>query len=242
VRLSVVLHPPAEPLPPVEVAVVLDVLRAATSLSEAAAAGAARILMAESPEQALAWRAALPPPVRLGGERGSVRVPGFDHGNSPAEYRAPALRGALLVFSSTNGSRVARRSGGRRVLMGSFVNAAAVERALRACAAARLVCAGQDGRFALEDAACAGLLAARLARQGAQLDDAGRAAQSLAPGDARVVGTLLRGCEHGRALRSMGAGFARDVDRCAELDALEVVAEVECPAGPPVISAGRVPA
>src|SRR5262249_58692712 len=117
---------------------------------------------------------------RGGGERGGARPAGFDHGNSPAEYTPERVRDHTVVFTTTNGTRaLLALAGARRIAVGGFVNAAAVAR----WAAAEpgdilLVCAGEKGRFCLEDAVCAGLLVARLAAGHRQETDAARAART----------------------------------------------------------------
>jgi len=155
-------------------------------------------------------------------------VPGFDLGNSPAEYAAERVRGKHLVFVSSNGSRalVAAR-GARHVMPAAFVNAAAVvERAARASRVV-VVCAGRDRRFSLEDTACAGLLARRLIERGFVVDGAGaRVALALAPADGAEVGAILASTDHGRELLRLGGEFARDVERAAALDSIHLAQEI----------------
>jgi 2-phosphosulfolactate phosphatase len=87
-----------------------------------------------------------------------------------------------------------------------------------------LVCAGKLGRFALEDAACAGTIAGRLAARGARLDGEGaRFAATLAVDDATQVRALVEGADHGRWLQGLGPAFAGDVAFCATLDAQPTV-------------------
>jgi phosphosulfolactate phosphohydrolase-like enzyme len=89
------------------------------------------------------------------------------------------------------------------------------------------VCAGKLGGFALEDAACAGLLAAKLKARGATLDGAAASlAERIAPATAAEVRALVEGASHGRYLRMLGAVFARDVDWCAGLDRIDRAFEV----------------
>lgn len=221
VRVTVFPAPgPAVP-PRSAVAVVIDVLRATTTLSHALANGADRVIPAGSPEEARALRDAHPGWL-LCGERDGRRLPGFDLGNSPAEYGAERVRGRTLVFASTNGSLAMRRAlRARRVLLGAFVDAAAVVEAVRGEREVVLVCAGKLGGFCLEDAACAGWIAARLAERGAHAAGPGsRLARALAPPDAAGVRAVVQGCAHGRYLRSLGPEFARDVEACGALDAL----------------------
>ncbi len=159
-------------------------------------------------------------------------MPGFDLGNSPGEYTRERVSGRTLAFASTNGSRallaVARC---RRRWLASFVTLAATAEAMAAETVARggdiwLVCAGKLGGFAMEDAACAGALAARLAARGSRLgNDAARLAVALEPDGAAAVRALVEGSDHGRWLASLGDAFAADVAACATLDALAAPAE-----------------
>ena len=205
-------------------AVVIDVLRATTTLTVALAHGARRVVPVAGPEQAFAWRAR-DPGVLLCGERHGLKVQGFDLGNSPAEYGAAAVAGRTLVFASTNGSRamLACAGCGKR-LLGAFVNASAVVESLAGMPFVRLVCAGKEGRFALEDAACAGWLCEALAARGARVEgEEARLARALAPRDAGGIRALLQGSAHVRTLRALSPAFARDVEYCAALDRIDRV-------------------
>jgi 2-phosphosulfolactate phosphatase len=157
------------------------------------------------------------------GEREGRIVPGFDLGNSPFEYTAERVAGRTLAFASTNGSHAMRAIAGcGRRLIASFVNATAVTEALARRPLVRIVCAGKLGRFALEDAACAGWLCEQLARRGARLEGPeAHLALRLAPRDAGEVRALVQGSSHGRELRDLGPEYARDVEFCATLDALD---------------------
>jgi 2-phosphosulfolactate phosphatase len=224
-RVSVSLSP-EQPVavPRGATAVVIDVLRATTTLTVARLHGAARVVPAGSPEQARAL-AMRHPGALLCGERDGRKIAGFDLGNSPFEYPFERVAGKTLVFASTNGSlAMARAARARRVLLAAFVNAHAVVEALAGARDVVVLCAGKLGGFALEDAGCAGLIAAQLEARGATLDDDGaRCARDLAPSDADEVRTLVEGASHARYLVAMGEEFARDVDYCAGLDTLDRV-------------------
>lgn len=225
-RVRVALVPPAPgALPPDVCAVALDVLRATSTLAVAAAHGAARIVPFATTHEALAYRDAHPGTL-VCGERDGRIVPGFDLGNSPAEYTPAVVRGATLAFASTNGSRAMLAGArARRRLFGSFVALSATVEALADESDVVLVCAGKLGAFALEDAACAGTIAARLAARGARLEgDEARLAATLAVSDAAAVRALVEGADHGRWLCGLGDGFAADVAFCATLDAQPTVA------------------
>ncbi len=202
--------------------VAVDVLRATSTLSVALANGAARIVPLTGTAEAIARRDAEPGSLACGERDGRI-VPGFDLGNSPAEYGAGRVRGRTLWFASTNGSWAMRHAADAPAgtwTIGAFVNATAVLEGLGRDRDVLVACAGKEGRFALEDAAFAGWLCARLVERGARLaNDAARFAVTLAPRDGAEVRALVEGCSHGRYLRSLGPEYARDVAFCATLDA-----------------------
>jgi 2-phosphosulfolactate phosphatase len=221
-RVRVALVPPAPgSLPAHACAAAIDVLRATTTLAWARAHGAGRIVPFAEPAAALAFRDAHPGALACGERDGRI-VPGFDLGNSPAEYARERVSGRTLAFASTNGSRAllaATRC--RRRLLASFANLSACVDALAGESDLWLVCAGKLGRFALEDAACAGTLATRLAARGATLANAeARLAVTLACTSASEVQALVTTSDHGRWLASLGDTFAEDVRECATLDSL----------------------
>jgi 2-phosphosulfolactate phosphatase len=111
--------------------IVVDVIRATTTLSVLFEQGCEQVLLAPSIEAVRAARLALGSEVVLAGEVGGARPPGFDLGNSPAEIARSPVRGKTIVFATTNGTRAMRAcEGGRRILAGCLRNASAV------CAAA----------------------------------------------------------------------------------------------------------
>ncbi|MBI5711753.1 MAG: 2-phosphosulfolactate phosphatase [Candidatus Eisenbacteria bacterium] len=218
-RVTVLLTPAAGEVPARATAVVVDVLRASTTLTVARRNGAREVLEAATPEEAFA-HARGHPGALLCGERDGRKIPGFDLGNSPLEYGPETVGGRTLVFASTNGSQALRRAAcARRRLLGAFVNADAVARAVADEPEVVIVCSGKLGRFCIEDAAFAGWLAARLAAAGARVEGAAaRLARTLAPRDAAAVRALLQGAAQGRHLRSLGPEYAADLEFCAGLD------------------------
>lgn len=142
------------------VAVMIDVLRASTTIVHALEAGAAEVIPCLEVEDARRVAAELPPgQAVLGGERMALPIDGFDLGNSPAEYTPSSVGGKRVVITTTNGTRalLACRAA-RRVLVGAFVNATAVCRQLLAEEKACLVCAGTRGQYGFDDTLLAGLL------------------------------------------------------------------------------------
>jgi len=207
-------------------AVVIDVVRASTTIVTALARGARAVLPVATPDEARARaRGWADGEALLGGERGGAPPPGFECGNSPAEYSAARVRGRTVIFTTTNGTRaLLAAAGARQVAVGGFVNAAAVVRWLaRQPGPWLLVCAGELGRFCLEDATCAGLLVARLraARPGAPASDAARAAELLWGQYRDDLGRMLAEAVWAQALVAMGRGG--DLGLCAALDVYDVV-------------------
>jgi 2-phosphosulfolactate phosphatase len=213
-------------------AIVVDVVRASTTIVAALAGGARAVIPVATPDEARALgRDPDGSPVLIGGERGGAPPPGFNHGNSPAEYTAERVQGRTVVFTTTNGTRALLAvDGARRIAVGGFVNAAAVVRwATTEPGDVLLVCAGERGRFCLEDAVCAGLLASRLATAGGSLTDAARAARVLWERYATDLDAMLADATWAQALVAQERGA--DLPLCVALDVHDVV---------PVLRAGAL--
>jgi 2-phosphosulfolactate phosphatase len=115
---------------PGSVAIVIDVVRATTTLSVMFDRGCARVLVAGDIPEARAFVAGAAGPLLLAGESGGLRPPGFDFGNSPVELAEAELVGREVVFCTTNGTKALRACAGARAIMaGSLRNAEAVCRA-----------------------------------------------------------------------------------------------------------------
>ena len=148
--------------------VVIDVLRASTTIVHALAAGATEVIPFEEIEEARAAAAQQSDAeILLGGERDGVKIDGFDLGNSPTDYTPLNVGGKTIVFTTTNGTRaMARCRQAERVLIGSFVNAEAVCKKLMGTKQIHLLCAGTCGEYSRDDILAAGLMVDRLERQG----------------------------------------------------------------------------
>jgi len=211
------------------VVLVVDVLRASTSIAAALNSGARAVIPFEGVDEAIIRARSLErSDVLLAGERKMGSIKGFDLGNSPREFTADVVTGKTIVMTTTNGTAaLASTVGASEVLVGCFANYSAVLAWLRAAARAgkslTFVCAGSHGRFALEDAMCAGRFVRGIARRGIQ-PDLGDAANVAAIIDRRMGADLpavLRDSEHGRAL--IEAGLGDDVTYCAGIDTHPVV-------------------
>jgi 2-phosphosulfolactate phosphatase len=199
--------------------IVVDVIRATSTICQALASGYERVLCAAEVEAARALRNEIVG-VTLGGERLGLRIDGFDLGNSPREYLEP--RSAVLAMSTTNGTRAIVTAAERceRVLVASLLNLAAVT----AAASERgedvaIFCAGVKGSFALDDAYVAGRIAEGLA---CERSDAAEAAVRLA-GSYATAEEAFRQSRSGRNLINNGPELEADIAYCARESVLDVV-------------------
>ena len=217
-RVDVALTPGEDVSAPV--GVVVDVLRATSTIAQALAAGYRRVLCCAEIEEALTLRAELPDAL-VGGERNAVQVEGFDVGASPREFLE--ARADTLILSTTNGTRAILETaeGCDEVVLGSLLNLAAVAR-VAAGGDAVVVCAGFKGAFALDDAYCAGRIVQLVH---SQRTDAAIAAEVIA----RAFPTALEALN----ARTYGPpGLEEDIAYCAHEDRLDVVPRLAGMVGP----------
>ena len=211
------------------VVVVIDVLRASTTIAVALANGARAVIpLASAEEVVLRSKSFERSEVRLAAERKMRMVPGMDLGNSPSECTREAVDGKTVLLATTNGTpALVAMQGAREVVVGAFVNFSAISVLLRAALRGgtdiAIVCAGRDRQYSLEDAACAGRYVRFMAKHYPALgyNDAARTAAVLERRYADDLTRLFIDAEHGQALRE--AGFTADLDLCAALDAYPVV-------------------
>ncbi len=149
-------------------AVVIDVLRAATTIVHALAAGADEVAPCLEVADALALAEKYPADeVVLGGERHGLPIDGFQLGNSPEDYVPEQVAGKTVIFTTTNGTRAMMHAQqADEILVASFVNVSAVARRLFDRERVHIICAGTDGNITEEDVLLAGLLVERLQREG----------------------------------------------------------------------------
>ena len=210
---------------PSSTALVIDVLRASTTMIEALANGCAGIIPVAEPAEARQRALTLGVGALTAGERKGLRIEGFDLGNSPLEMTAERVGGKTLVFTTSNGTQalLAARSAAA-VGVAALVNLSAA--AAWAHAAKRdvtVVCAGEVGRVSLEDTVCAGLLIDALVRRepGAALTDTARDALEQGRAYGGAVARLAQDSSWGRRLGAVGR--AADLAACLRLDTSTLV-------------------
>ena len=222
---------------PEDIYIVIDMIRATTTLPVMFERGAARVFVAGSVEEARAARERHPTRL-LCGERNVQPLPGFDYGNSPAQFARVDLSGRELIMTTTNGTRAfyacPERSQplrgrqplwerGNNSLAGSFYNAQAVTGHAVTLARQRqsgiaLVCSGELGYFALDDAVCAGYLAQQIIQHAQgdalQLNESVEAAITLY--EAYQPPKIMDHCNSARSV--INGGLIEDVYFCMQMN------------------------
>jgi 2-phosphosulfolactate phosphatase len=203
-------------------AVVIDTLRATSTIVAALMAGAREVIPVATAADAVSVAHRLGTErTLLCGERGSVMIEGFNLGNSPREYTSGSVGGKTLVLTTTNGTQaLLKAQHASRILCGALVNARAVAEEIVAIDGdVVLICAGTHGRFSIEDTLAAGAIieaVAEFATTSVALDDGARAAVALFERDRHDLRSALLAGDHGATLLALGA--EEDIDFCARLD------------------------
>ena len=204
--------------------VVIDVLRASSTIITALENGARAVVPVLTPDEAVTLKSRYDSEnVLLGGERGGLKVQGFDLGNSPLEYKKEVVEGKTIVFTTTNGTNAIRQSGSAdNLLIGAYLNLeAVVKKALELDKDILLLCAGRQNGFALEDAACAGAFCAAVLRM-AQVkeSDSAKAARMIAASFDSTFASFMAS-EHGQLLERLG--FSDDLKLAATFNSCKAV-------------------
>jgi 2-phosphosulfolactate phosphatase len=210
------------------VAVVIDVLRATTTIIHALAAGCSAVRpcaeVEEARELAGQMRAGR---VVLGGERGGLPLAGFDVGNSPQDYTAKLCQGNTVVLTTSNGTRaILRAAEAERTILAGFVNYSAVcEQLHHDTRPIHIVCAGTEGEVTLEDTLLAGALVDYLREAfPVRLNDSARLAWDCFEQHGQVLFGALEVSKGGAKLRALG--YDDDIRAAAQVDQFNLVPEL----------------
>jgi 2-phosphosulfolactate phosphatase len=207
--------------------VVIDVLRASTTIITALANGAREIIPVATVESAVKISGNLFGDVVLrGGERNGKIIEGFNLGNSPFEYTEERVKGKSIIFSTTNGSQaLVKARYARELAVCGFVNMSTVATFLHAAPRDfAVVCAGRNGMFSLEDSVCAGMLLARVTDDQSldvALSDGAQAVMALFKTFGKNIPRMIARADHGRYLQEIG--FGDDLKVCAGIDTIPVL-------------------
>lgn len=202
--------------------VIIDVLRATSTIITALGNGASEVIPESEPAEAMkVVRNIGARDCISGGERKGYKIEGFVLGNSPAEYSRERVEGRKVILCTTNGTKAIKwAQGADEVLIGAFLNMQKLINYLKEnLQNLVIVCSGREGNLSLEDLACAGMIISELDSAGIdlQLSDSARVAsliwRQLAAPD---LVQFIRGTEHGRYL--MGIGMEQDLLSCVTLN------------------------
>lgn len=206
--------------------IVIDVLRATSTMVTALANGCQALIPVLTPEEALEKRMEIPGAL-LGGERRAMRIEGFDLGNSPFDYAPEKVGGKRVIMTTTNGTRAIRAAAeAKAVWMASFLNLESVVEAIYRLKQKVMLegivifCAGTEDRFDLPDTLCAGMLIDALGPDH-QLNDLGEAALRLYQISKHNLLETIEQSDHGRRLLELG--FKKDVIYCSTANILPIV-------------------
>ncbi|HBG17255.1 MAG TPA: 2-phosphosulfolactate phosphatase [Firmicutes bacterium] len=205
--------------------VVIDVLRASSTIITALANGCVDLLPVAEPGDAAFINRQIGACCLTGGERNGLKIPGFDLGNSPLEYSAEVVAEKRIILCTSNGTKALKEAqNAAEILIGAFLNAGRTSLYLKDKQEVVLFCAGRNGELGLDDLLCAGLIVENLLAQEVEVEltDAAQLGlisyRHLVGGKTSELAAILYQAEHTRYLASIG--FAADITYCAQVDFL----------------------
>jgi 2-phosphosulfolactate phosphatase len=223
--------------------VVIDLLRATSTICQALAAGAREVVPFLEVDDALnAANKTDRSDIVLGGERRGGKIPGFDVGNSPSEYTRDVVGGKRVFITTTNGTRAMHHARlAKRIVLSSFLNLTAVVASIKDEPRIDILCAGTDGGETGEDILAAGAIIQRLmdaggANSNSRLSESAVEARDLwkelvekareADQPLNVaLAVALRDTAGGRNL--LGMGLDQDLVDCSQIDSITIVPELD---------------
>lgn len=226
-------YPETESLYDGATVVIIDVLRASTTVCAALLNGAKEVITCESLDKAVTVFNNLSKENRyLGGERNGEMPPGFNAGNSPAEYTRENIEGKSIILATTNGTKSYQKARqAERKIVGCFANFSLVAEYLAEFFSNPensekklvLLAAGTNGRMSYEDTLCAGAFIDYMKRrfEYCESSDSANMAMNLYNLHKSDLKAFLSECEHARHLKNIG--FESDLDLCLEFDHYPVI-------------------
>lgn len=209
-----------------KVVVVIDVLRATSTIVRAFMNGAKEVVPVGTLEFGLkASGSSAGGKMLRGGERNMVKIDGFNLGNSPLEYERETVEDKSIVFLTTNGTKaIVKTKFSEQTIICSFQNLKTVAHyAVHLGQDVVTLCSGRNGEFSLEDTVCAGRLIQEIAsiKKDVELTDSALAARAISKSMGRSLKKVLSETEHGRLL--VENGFEEDIAYCAKLNTTTVI-------------------
>lgn len=207
---------------------IVDVLRASTTVATALGNGAKTVIPLEGADDVIVRSKDFArSQIILAGEQKMHSIIGFDLGNSPQSFTQQAVDGKTILITTTNGTRALLGvQGARDIVIASYVNFTAVLAMMKVAASSNtdiaIVCAGDEGSFTLEDAACAGRYVRAIPKRASVVaNDAAAASVLIEKKYGDNIAKVFKESTHGQALES--AGFGDDLAASAEVDSYAVV-------------------
>ena len=206
--------------------VVIDVLRASSTIVTALKNGAKEIVPVATVEFAVKVSGGMfGGQTLLGGERNTKKIEGFALGNSPLEYEEKIVNGKSIVFYTTNGTKaLAKAKFSEHLFVCSFLNLNAIAKHLVSLQNnVEIICAGRNNFFSLEDTVCAGKLVAEIISMNpeVELNDSVYAALALNEKYGQDLLRMFKQSEHGKLL--IDNGFEEDLNYCAQLNVFDII-------------------
>jgi 2-phosphosulfolactate phosphatase len=209
--------------------IIVDVLRASTTVATALGNGAKTVIPLEGADEVIVRSKDFArSQILLAGEQKMLPIAGFDLGNSPQAFRPETVEGKTILITTTNGTRALLGvQGARDIVIASYVNFTAVLTLMKVAASSNtdiaIICAGEEGSFTLEDAACAGRYVRAIPKRAESVvvNDAAAASVLIERKYGDNIAKVFKESTHGQALES--AGFGDDLAAAAEVDAYPVV-------------------
>jgi 2-phosphosulfolactate phosphatase len=207
---------------------IIDVLRASTTVAVALANGAKTVVPLPTADEVMVRsREFEKSAVLTAGERKMMPIPGFDIGNSPKLYTPETVEGKTILLTTSNGTRALLGvQGARDIVIASYVNLTAVlalmKMAVNSNTDVTIICAAEEGIFALEDAACAGRFVRVMPRASSVvMNDAAAASVLIDRKYGDNIAKIFQDSSHGKELKA--AGFGDDLTTAAAVDSYSVV-------------------
>lgn len=206
--------------------VVIDVLRASTTIIQALQNGAKEIIPVASIEFAVKVSGGMfGGQTLLGGERNTKKLDGFALGNSPLEYTPDIVNGKTIILFTTNGSKaIVKAKFSENLLIASFTNLNAIANYLvRLNKDFEILCSGRGNNFSMEDVICAGRLISEIQKLNNEviLSDSAKASVSLNKSTGKNILLMLKQTEHGKILSENN--FDEDIKFCSRLSISETI-------------------
>ncbi len=206
--------------------IVIDILRATTTIVTALNNGAKEIIPVNSIEFAMKVSGnSFGGHTLLGGERNSVKIDGFALGNSPLEYTKEIVEGKSIVLFTTNGSgAIVKAKFSKELLIASFLNAGRIAEYINKVGKdVEILCAGNNGRFSFEDSLCAGKIISEIEEQNdnLELNDGSKMCAILFKKNRKKIKKTMKESDHGKKL--IEKGFKDDITFASKENIIDVI-------------------